>query len=114
MLSWEQAEAALRVVQDACPGDADCAELKRAFIASALRYARLRADWAVADTAARMTLDDERTVAHNALIDACNILTRYMARKGQSVVWRQQLSGDRKLIGDFACYVHAILGIGAR
>lgn len=36
-----------------------------------------------------------------------------MANNGEDITWRKTLGDDRKIIGDFACYVHCILGIQA-
>lgn len=51
--------------------------------------------------------------AHNALIDSTNILSRVMVKIGEDAAWRQKLGDDRKEIGDWACHVHALLGIEA-
>lgn len=80
----------------------------------ACRYARIRANWALAPREERRAMEDERTRAHNALIDAFNILSRFMARQGMDSSWRADLGEDRKEIGDFACYIHYVLGIRAR
>ncbi len=42
------------------------------------------------------------------------ILSRAMAKDGEKSDWRAQLGDDRKVIGDFACLVHAILGLRSR
>lgn len=98
-----------------------------AVIDGAVRYARLRTDWALAPTApadrdaaqTRAELDRRRTQAHDAFIDACNILSRQMQILEMPTEWRGRL-GDhgttegRKRIGDFACFVHCFLGLAAR
>lgn len=83
-------------------------------VASAVRYARLRTDWAVSPPEARLDMDNTRTAAHEAFIDDCNILSRNMRTHGEDNSWRTRLGDDRKVIGDFACYLHALLGIRAR
>lgn len=80
----------------------------------AIRYAQARTEWSVADLAARRQLDEHRTRIHDAFIDACNILSRNMAAAGEDIEWRRSLGHDRRNIGDFACYLHCILGIHAR
>lgn len=89
-------------------------ELKTSLIEAAVRYARLRTDWALADKKTRLEMDAARTRAHDAFIDACNILSRNMAETGEPNDWRGALGTDRKMIGDFACRLHAILGVRAR
>jgi hypothetical protein len=86
----------------------------RELIACAVRYARIRTDWHLLSPEARMEQDSARTSAHNAFIDTCNILSRAMAKSGEPTEWRRLLDQDRKVIGDFACYIHCIRGIDAR
>jgi hypothetical protein len=88
--------------------------LKRHLVLSAVHYARLRADWRLADVRDRMEMDSARTAAHNALIDAANVLSRAMVKAGEDPAWRRRLTNDRQEIGDWACHVHAHLGIEGR
>lgn len=81
---------------------------------SAIRYARIRTDWMMATIEDRNAMDTSRTAAHDAFIDACNIVSRNATKQGRTTLWRALLGNDRKEIGDFACYLHAILGIQAR
>lgn len=83
-------------------------------VQSAIRYARIRVDWYVLYTPGRVAMDEERTRAHDAFIDACNILSRNMDAQGEDNSWRQKIGTDRKSIGDFACLLHAVMGIRAR
>lgn len=89
-------------------------ELKHNLILYAMRYARLRTDWRMACLHERQAMDSTRTAAHNALIDAANILSRAMVKAGEDATWRRRLGEDRQEIGDWACHVHARLGIEAR
>ncbi|TWU31623.1 hypothetical protein S225a_20140 [Candidatus Brocadiaceae bacterium S225] len=75
---------------------------------------RIRADWRLSPLAERKMVDSSLTIAHNAFFDACNILSRNMAKAGEGVSWRVELGEDRKNIGDFACYLHCISGVEAR
>lgn len=88
--------------------------LRRDLIAACVRYAHFRAEWQIATLEKRTEMDGGRRLAHNALIDACNILSRNMASRDEDNTWRAELTNNRKEIGDFACYVHAVLGIRAR
>lgn len=92
----------------------DLTELRRDFLDAAVRYAHLRAEWALATPDDRLAMDATRTRAHDALIDRTNILARYMDQIGADASWCFDLGQDRKTIGDFACLVHAALGISAR
>lgn len=88
--------------------------LRRDLMAACVRYAQFRAEWQIATPEKRTEMDSGRRLAHNALIDACNILSRNMASRDEDITWRAELTNNRKEIGDFACYVHAVLGIRAR
>lgn len=83
-------------------------------VGAAVKYARMRTDWALASPAERREMDEARSRAHTAFIDACNILSRNMAKSGENNSWRTALGDDRKKIGDFACQLHCHLGILAR
>jgi len=88
--------------------------LRDELIKTAVRYARLRCDWYLGDLEQRVQIDQNRTLAHNVFIDACNILARNMQQAGEDISWRRSLGTDRKLIGDFACYLHCLIGIDGR
>lgn len=87
---------------------------KRELIRLAVQYARIRADWCLADRETRREMDRQRKAIHDALIDACNILGRDMATRSEDNSWRQILGSDRRDIGDFACFLHCLLGLRAR
>lgn len=88
--------------------------LKNDLIQKAVKYARIRTDYQLAPNESRNEIGSLRTIAHNAFIDSCNILSRNMADNDEDITWRKMLGDDRKAIGDFACYLHCILGIHAR
>jgi len=88
--------------------------LRRDLVRAAVRYAAIRAEWALADREQRRGMDSRRTAAHDVLIGACDILSRNMAARGESVSWRERLGHDRREIGDFACHLHLLLGLTAR
>jgi hypothetical protein len=86
----------------------------KAFVEAAIRYARFRVDHYLAGADAQQLIGSQRSAAHNALIAACDDLAKQMAADGEDTSWRTDLTQDRKTIGDFACYLHCILGIRAR
>lgn len=59
-------------------------------------------------------LDAARTIVHNRFIDSCNILSREQAKIGEDNSWRNAIGMERKLIGDWACWVSCFIGIGNR
>lgn len=89
-------------------------ELKASLYKAAIRYAEIRAGWYFLDVKEKSEQDEERTIAHNRFIDACNIMSRNMRNFNEDASWIELLGKDRKNIGDFACYIHAFLGIQNR
>jgi len=89
-------------------------DLKIALVRLAINYSAHRVQWKLVGVDARIALSPARTAAHNAFIDACNILSRSMLKAGEGNDWRNQLGQDRKEIGDFACFIVLFLGIAAR
>ncbi len=81
---------------------------------SSVRYSRIRVDWYFSDQKHRNELDEERTIAHNAFISACDILSRNMKAAGEDNQWRLQIGTERKSIGDFACMLNAVICLNAR
>ena len=108
-MNYEEAHATLVAIEAS-----SLADLRRDLIITAVRYAEIRAKWALETPDERLLMDGGRTRAHNTLIDACNILSRNQAKAGEDNSWRRRLGDDRKVIGDFACFLHCILGIRAR
>ena len=86
----------------------------RSLLASAVRYAHIRAEFRLPRAEERSDRNSERTAAHNSFIDSCNAASRAMATKGADVEWRRALGHDRHVLGDFACMIHCVLGIEAR
>ena len=88
--------------------------LRLQLLRTAIRYTNMRVEWLFMTSAERLEVDRQRTAAHDAVIDAVNILSRSMRQAGQDNSWREVLGDNRKDIGDFACYLVAHLGILAR
>ena len=89
-------------------------KLKKDLFEAAFNYARIRADWNLMEEDEKRANDEARTRAHNTFIDCCNILSREMIKAGEDADWRKYLGNDRKEIGDFACYIHCIIGLNER
>lgn len=113
-MQWEQATELYYQIQAETVGQPNLKVLVEQLVTAAIRYARIRTDWALFDTAEREANDTSRTAAHNAVIDACNSLSQTMHQYGSDVTWRTELGDDRKVIGDFACYIHCLLGLSAQ
>ena len=113
-MNWDKAATLFHQIKEIDVTDPVLGTCKRRLITLAIRYARIRTDWVLADRNQRDWMSEERTRTHNALIDACNLLSRHMQSKGVDNSWREELGMDRLEIGDFACYIHCILGLKAR
>ena len=90
--------------------------LKSEFITHAIEYARVRTDWYLMDSESRRTLDNSRTLKHNAFIDSIISISRFMGNHNQDNLWFTKLpdyknTSGRKEWGDFACCSHYYLGI---
>lgn len=88
--------------------------LQRELFRAAVRYAHIRADWSFLTLDQRSDTSAERTVAHNAFIESCNALSRYMTANGMPTSWRTRLGTNREVIGDFACFIHCMIGLRSR
>lgn len=88
-------------------------QLRDAMFQAAIRYARMRTDWYLSTLEDRKSMDTSRSKAHDVFIDCCNILSRNMNKAGEDISWRAKLGDDRTTLGDFACYVHCLLGLRA-
>jgi Mg-chelatase subunit ChlD len=58
-------------------------------------------DWRLADANERPAMDAARTAAHNAVIDALNILSRAMLKAGENTAWRKEIGDNRQDIASF-------------
>lgn len=83
-------------------------------VKAAINYSLYRIQWRTWTLEQQKEKDPARTAAHNVFIDACNILSRNMAKNDESNEWRAELTDDRRVIGDFACYIANICAIEAR
>jgi hypothetical protein len=104
-------ETTIRVYEAMGKGDN---HLRLQVIRSAINYSKIRVEWNFLDIKERLEMSARRTAAHNAFIDAINILSRSMSTGGQNTEWREILGENRLEIGDFACFLVAHLGILAR
>lgn len=114
MLDFQIADASLNCILACKVTDREFLELRRELFLACVNYSRIRTNWFLTERESRKMQDQYRTKAHNRVIDACNCLSRYMAGISEDNSWRRAIGDDRKNIGDFACYVHAYLGILAR
>jgi len=89
-------------------------EVRKSLFKAAIRYATIRGEWHFLSREEREETDTERTAAHNHFIDCCNILSRQQVLYKEDTSWRTDITDDRKMIGDFACYLSCFIGIQNR
>jgi len=108
-MDWEKATRIAHAI-----GSSRLLTIKMALFRKAADYARMRVDWQLSTPEERLLMDAARTRAHDAFIEACEMMSRCMEDEKEDISWREDLGNDRKEIGDFACYLHLILGLVAR
>lgn len=108
-MNEESVRSTLGLIQQVVPE-----RLYEMLLENAVRYAGIRAEWSVSDTNTRTLRDPERTRAHDLFIGVCNTLSQEFIKSNLSIEWREALGSDRRVIGDFACYIALILALEAR
>ncbi len=108
-MDWEKATAIAYGI-----GKSKQAETRLGLFRKAADYARIRVDWQLSSPEERLAMDENRRRLHDAFIAACEDMGRVMEAEGEDLSWKAELGADRKEIGDFACYIHLILGLVAR
>lgn len=89
-------------------------ELWDDFIVRSYKYTLVRCKWEFMEYQERIDADPGRTRMHDTVIDSIEILARLAAKEGMDTSWRDDLGGERKRLGDFACFVTYITGISNR
>jgi len=108
-MDWEKATRIAHVI-----GSSRLLVFRMTLFRMAADYAHLRVEWQLSAPEERLAMDAARTKAHDAFIEACDMMARCMEDEKEDFSWRGELGKDRKEIGDFACYLHLILGLVAR
>lgn len=108
-MDWERATRIAHAI-----GSSRLLAVKIALFRKAADYARMRVDWQLSTPEERLLMNAARTQSHDAFIEACEMMSRCMEDEKEDITWREELGNDRKEIGDFACYLHLILGLVAR
>ena len=100
--------------------DTEAREIYENLVAVATRYAGIRAEWRLWDRITKIENDDSRTSCHNSLIVKFDMLARHVKSRGKEAAWRDELGYEkddrynRKVIGDFACYLVFVNSLNAR
>lgn len=89
-------------------------QLREMLYKSTFRYTECRFNWNFMTFEEKLEADTERSIAHNAFITNCDIMARNMSNKGEPSQWPTKLTNYRKIIGDFACMLVALIGLKNR
>ena len=118
-ISFEKCISLHQDILDGIGNDEDAVEMYDFLIEKATEYVKYRSNWTTKDKDWKRNEDSNRTATHDALISNFNMLARYLQSIGKNISWRDDLGyveddpGNRKRIGDFACYlvfVHSLNG----
>lgn len=93
----------------ALASDEELQEFFREFLESAVEYAKRRLDWSFMDPEARRADDGSRSILHDGYMAMLTAVCRTLGVEGIEV-----LMPDRKMKGDFACYVALFLALEQR
>ena len=113
-MTWEDAGKLTKAIIDFAGSDIDFAELRHDFMLSAQRYSNLRFKYYMVDSDGKGELEDERRLAHDAMIGLLNALVRHMNKLSSKSLATELIPKERREIGDFACMLCAQIGIMAR
>lgn len=92
----------------------DIMDFVKDMVDKANKYTSIRCKWEFMSNEERMEEDSMRTALHNSFITSINIVSRILASEGIDVSWREKLGDDRKVVGDFACFISFMIGITNR
>lgn len=119
-ISFEEMQFLHEQILDELGSDLDAQELYREFLKVSIRYGVIRAEWPMLSMDEKVERDSDRTSCHDSVIIHMNMLARYLKKQEKAVVWRDRLGyeendpDNRKVIGDFACYLAFVNGLNAR
>ena len=92
----------------------DIMDFVKDMVDKANKYTSIRCKWEFMTNEERMEEDSMRTALHNSFITSINVVSRILASEGLDISWREKLGDDRKIIGDFACFISYMVGITNR
>jgi hypothetical protein len=105
VLDWPSAARIYEDLTASCHGADDLERLRIDVVSAAVAYTRYRATWGAWDLEERRRADADRRIAHDAFIDALDMLSRAVASTGGDNSWRARLGDARADLGDFANFV---------
>ena len=79
---------------------------------AAVKYTNMRLEWNWFSLEQKQDKDSLRTSYHDRFITQWNMLQRYLTNTYQEYI--DKVSDDRKVIGDFACYICYKIAVSMR
>ncbi|MGK0576014.1 hypothetical protein [Macrococcus capreoli] len=86
------------------------------FINGCIEYSNFRSLWLTISREEKnnQDLDAKRTSTHNELIRSLNVIMRYLQQESKDTSWYDEITENRKRIGDFANYIAYIYAVNSR
>lgn len=86
------------------------------FITGCIEYSNFRSLWLTLSREEKNNsdFDKRRTDTHNGLITKLNVVKRYLDNEGKNTNWFDEITQERKRIGDFANYIAYVYGLSSR
>ncbi|QIH77561.1 hypothetical protein GTN30_02680 [Macrococcoides canis] len=86
------------------------------FITGCIEYSNFRSLWLTLSREEKNNsdFDKRRTDIHNGLITKLNVVKRYLDNEGKNTNWFDEITQERKRIGDFANYIAYIYAVNSR
>ncbi len=99
--------------------DEDLEDLLDMFLHNVTDYAKARGDWYLMKQSERNEFDETRTRYHESLLGSYNYIKRYLETNNQDVSFFKVIENEdkvieRKLKGDCACIIYALMGVMSR
>ncbi|MFA5635174.1 MAG: hypothetical protein WC977_04635 [Anaerovoracaceae bacterium] len=114
-MNYEESLKILDLIEGAgSKEDEDWQGLYNDLLKDAIDYSNIRAKWNFKTPGEKENAGKSRTNLHDVFISDIEIMARYAKSKGRDASFEEVLALDRKDVGDFACFVHAIIGIRCR
>lgn len=114
-LSFNEAEKIYnKLISSANHLDKEFQEYWHEFIVASLHYSQARGKWWTISQDERREFDSTRTTLHNKVIFQLKLLKGIIKESNGDTSWFDDITEDRKRIGDFACYVIYIYSVNAR
>ena len=110
MLQYEVAKKIYEELKEKALNESDdIKELFEDFLRSAVDYAKVRTEWSFLNTEERREQDEGRSFKHNGYMSLLTAVCRNLHVDGIDDVMP-----DRKMKGDFACYIALFLALEQR